>query len=78
MWVHPEYRGKGVGSRLIDSVIDWAKMAGKSELLLDVGDENIAAIALYEAKGFRPTGIVGSLDPPREHVKEHQRSLKLD
>lgn len=77
MWTAPEARRQGVGSRLIDAIISWARQNHARRIVLDVGDWNAAAIALYESKGFRPTGIVGTLPPPREHITEHQRELIL-
>lgn len=77
MWVAPEARGQGVGDSLVEAVIAWARRHGHTKLLLDVGDENEAAIALYERHGFEPTGHTGTLDPPRTHVLEHQRALLL-
>lgn len=77
MWVAPESRGNGVGGALIKAVIEWAIQQRQSQLLLDVGDYNTAAIALYESKGFRPTGVVDTLPPPRTHITEHQRALLL-
>jgi len=44
-------------------------------LLLDVGDYNTSAIALYRSRGFEPTGKVRTLPSPREHVREHQFEL---
>lgn len=73
MWVDPDWRGQGVASRLVDAVIEWARQRGKPRILLDVGDGNAAAIALYQSKGFEPTGKVGFLPPPRSHLSEHQR-----
>ncbi|MEZ6002688.1 MAG: GNAT family N-acetyltransferase [Planctomycetota bacterium] len=77
MWVAPEARGRGVGKRLVQSVIDWARTQGYERILLDVGDENQAAIALYQSMGFVPSGIRGTLPPPREHIPEHERVLEL-
>ena len=77
MWVAPEHRGKGVGEALIDAVVAWARSEGYTQLLLEVGDDNEPAIALYERKGFEPNGKTGSLPPPRQHVREHQRFLEL-
>lgn len=78
MWVAPEERKKGIGRALIDAVINWAKENDFSEILLDVADENLAAIRLYESKGFTRTGTSGTLPPPREHITEHQRSLRIE
>jgi len=48
------------------------------QVLLDVADTNMAAIRLYARMGFVPSGVEGSLPPPREHIKEHQRVLVLN
>jgi GNAT superfamily N-acetyltransferase len=77
MWVAPEVRHKGVGGLLVDAVIDWARSNGVNRLLLDVADHNASAIALYARKGFTPNGEVSTLPPPREHILEHQRELRL-
>ena len=77
MWVAPEARGRGVGGALVQAVIAWARAAGHARLLLEVADENAAAVALYARHGFEPTGRTGSLPAPREHVAEHQRALVL-
>lgn len=68
---------KGVGRKLLDKVINWAKENDFSLLKLDVADFNIAAIQLYEKVGFKNNGIKGSLPAPREHVTEHQKELTL-
>ena len=77
MWVAPEVRGRGIGRSLVMAVVDWARQAGYVRILLDVGDANAAAIRLYDGCGFQPTGMTGSLPPPREHVSEHERVLQL-
>lgn len=77
MWVAPEVRRRRIGRTLIDLVVAWARANDVSRLLLDVADLNVPAVALYASKGFEPTGNVGSLPPPREHIKEHQRELRV-
>jgi len=77
MWIEPETRGRGLGGMLVDAVIGWAKDAGYHELCLEVGDHNTAAIALYESRGFLPTGNTFTVDPPRQHITEHERMLVL-
>jgi len=77
MWVAPEARGQGVGEALIDAVIEYARSSGAIRLLLDVGDDNQPAIALYARKGFKPNGATGSLPAPRHRIREHQRELRL-
>jgi GNAT superfamily N-acetyltransferase len=78
MWVAPEARRARVGSALVDVVVTWARSNGIARLVLDVADLNMAAVALYEFKGFRRNGTIGSLPPPRQHIREHQRELALD
>ena len=77
IWVAPEVRGQGVGEALIDAVVEWARAGGARRLLLDVGDHNRPAIALYARMGFEPNGTTGSLPAPRDHIREHQRELRL-
>lgn len=77
MWVAPEARKQGVAGLLVDAVIESVTARGFQKLLLDVGDDNQAAIAFYASKGFTPTGVTGTLPPPREHIHEHQQELRL-
>jgi GNAT superfamily N-acetyltransferase len=77
MWVMPGFRRRGIGDHLVKALIRWARSQGLSRILLDVGDRNRAAIALYEQNGFRANGKVGTLPPPRDHITEHQRVLVL-
>lgn len=77
MWVAADARKCGIGGALVDAVIAWARAAGHPRLFLDVGDDNLAAIALYTSRGFEPTGQTARLDPPRDHITEHQRVLIL-
>jgi GNAT superfamily N-acetyltransferase len=77
MWVAPSHRGRGIGGALVDAVVAWARGRGARRIVLDVADANAPAVALYAAKGFQPTGVVGVLAPDRAHVREHQRALAL-
>ncbi|MFT4286733.1 ribosomal protein S18-alanine N-acetyltransferase [Nocardioides sp.] len=72
--VHPAYRRHGLGSDLLVEVVGRSAAAGADRLLLEVREENAAALALYAAAGFteidrRPryyrdgaTGVVLQLD----------------
>ncbi len=77
MWVSPEIRREGVGSALIDAVVELATSKGVAQLALDVSDDNISAVSLYARKGFDATGEVNTLERPRQHVCEHRRVLSL-
>lgn len=48
----PEWRGRGVGSALMDRCIAWAKGRDAHKIMLEVWPHNAAAIALYEKFGF--------------------------
>ncbi len=77
VWVAPAARMRGVGGALVDAAVAWARKAGFDSLVLDVGRENASARALYDRKGFRPTGETSTLPPPREHILEDRLILAL-
>jgi ribosomal protein S18 acetylase RimI-like enzyme len=77
LWVAPEARRQGAGSALVAAVVDWARSLGLGRLLLDVGESNSSAIALYTRAGFVPNGVRGNLPPPRTHVREIRMVLTL-
>lgn len=77
MWTAPQARGKKVGSKLIEAIIDWAKKQKIETIKLDVVDSNKAAIGLYAKFGFVENGVKGHFPAPREEITEHQRELKL-
>lgn len=54
--VDEAWRGRGVGSALIEALADLARERGYGSLRLDVADENTRARALYERLGFDPAG----------------------
>jgi len=77
MWIAPEARGVGLAAKLIYAIIEWARDSDCARLLLDVGDENDAAIRLYQRCGFVPTGRRSTHPAPRTHLKEHELELVL-
>ncbi|MBI1340667.1 ribosomal-protein-alanine N-acetyltransferase [bacterium] len=50
--VDPGFRGRGVGRRLLDDLIDRARRLGARRVVLEVGAGNIPAIRLYRSLGF--------------------------
>ena len=56
MAVSRQWRGRGVGSALLASAIDWARSRGLHKLSLGVFPHNAAAIALYRRFGFIEEG----------------------
>lgn len=78
MWVEPEARGRGVGDALVAEVLAWARAHGRRRVLLDVGERNGHARALYERAGFVESGVTSTLPAPRERVCEVQMRCDLD
>jgi ribosomal protein S18 acetylase RimI-like enzyme len=57
MAVLREWRGRGVGSALMETAIEWARGRGLHKLSLGVFPHNAAAIALYRKYGFVEEGL---------------------
>lgn len=55
--VDPEYRGQGLGSLLLDHLLEEAAQAGVTRVFLEVRVSNTEARELYRKRGFRPVGI---------------------
>jgi ribosomal protein S18 acetylase RimI-like enzyme len=70
VWVRPDARGCAVADALLAAALQRAHAAGRTRVRLEVGDHNVAAIALYRRAGFRPTGRRSTLPAPREHITE--------
>jgi RimJ/RimL family protein N-acetyltransferase len=56
MMVARDWRGRGVGTALMEAAIAWAREQGLHKLSLDVFPHNEAAIALYRKLGFVEEG----------------------
>jgi len=56
MLVDCKWRGRGVGSALIQATIAWARDQGLHKLSLEVFTQNTAAITLYRKCGFVEEG----------------------
>ena len=54
---HPDYRGKGIATRLLYHVLDKARATGCSLATLEVRRSNKPAIALYEHAGFKTVHV---------------------
>ena len=57
MMVDAEWRGRGVGSSLMEACIAWANGHGAHKLVLEVWPHNTAARGLYRKYGFEQEGF---------------------
>lgn len=73
-WIDPRLRRGGLGRRLIDASIAWARARGADHIRLWVDDTNPDAAAFYEAIGFAPTG---ECRPVRDGAAEKQSAFEL-
>ena len=51
-----QYRGKGIGRELLNTLIDAARQRQARQLFLEVRADNANAIALYQSSGFEILG----------------------
>ena len=56
--VDPQYRGKGIGKKLLCSAEGEMSLRGIRRIRLEVSLGNIAAVQLYQKSGFRITSIL--------------------
>jgi putative acetyltransferase len=74
LFIRPEYRGKGLGRVLVDSIIDEARSLGYTHMRLDTLPGRMdQAIALYRSIGF--TEIAPYYENPVEDAKFMQLEL---
>jgi RimJ/RimL family protein N-acetyltransferase len=69
MAVLEPWRGRGVGTALMDACVDWARNAGVHKLSLEVFPWNDAALALYRKFGFVEEGRL------RKHYRRQDGEL---
>ncbi|MGD2046070.1 MAG: ribosomal protein S18-alanine N-acetyltransferase [Gemmatimonadota bacterium] len=68
--VSPRYRGRGLGTFLLSSVLDIARSRGIETLFLEVRVSNERALELYERLGFSDVGLRrGYYDDPKEDAR---------
>ena len=53
MWVHPDWRGAGLGARLLGALEQLAHRLGHAVVRLDTNGTLTEAIAMYERSGYR-------------------------
>lgn len=68
--VHPAWRRRRIGERLLLAALDLAVARGAREATLEVRLSNLAARRLYEKYGFRPVGL-----RPRYYTDDNEDAL---
>jgi len=70
--VDASFRRQGIGRRLIEQAISWAKERGLPGLMLETQDNNVPACRLYEVCGFHLGGfdheLYRAIDPNTDEV----------
>jgi ribosomal protein S18 acetylase RimI-like enzyme len=69
LWVEPEYRNKGVASRLCSQAISWLVKRSSNFIYLWVANQNQVAVSLYKKLGFKATNETQRL-PSNENIIE--------
>ena len=75
MWVNPAYRARGIGRRLVERVIDWARERGARRISLRVTQGNDSAASLYVRCGFV---LTGETQPHPSHPSLREERMVLD
>lgn len=57
VYVERGWRGKGVGSRLLERLVELARQHGFHKMVLSAFPTNTSGVALYEKFGFRTVGV---------------------
>jgi ribosomal protein S18 acetylase RimI-like enzyme len=64
--VVPERRGEGIGGALLDAVVQEVRDLGPRRLWLVTTNDNLAALAMYQRRGFRLVELrTGAVDRAR-------------
>jgi streptothricin acetyltransferase len=55
--VNPQYRGLGLGRKLLERGIEWARENNFPGVMLETQDDNVPACTLYQSSGFVLSGF---------------------
>ena len=59
MYTLPEFRGKGLASKTLNALENWARELGYSKCILETGKRQPEAIALYKKNNYAVTANYG-------------------
>ena len=69
--VHPDYKGRGYGKKMMNEIIEFVGRQGFLRIELSVAEINTTAISLYEKSGFTKEGLLKKFS----HLKKDQRFM---
>ncbi len=76
MYTLPDYQGRGLGGRIVAEIENLARREGLTRLVLETGNNFVAAARVYARAGFTPCGPV--LDyPPSPHTAFYEKPLQM-
>jgi ribosomal protein S18 acetylase RimI-like enzyme len=73
VWVHPEFRRRGIGQRLLACAMAWAGQAGATTMVLSVACGPDSAIEFYRRVGFADAGERSRLRPDSDLLQQPMR-----
>jgi len=76
MWTDPAYRRRGLGQRLVEAAVAWARSRGARTMMLMVTSSNASAIRFYQQLGFTRTGRTEPY-PNDPNVIEYEMSRSI-
>jgi ribosomal protein S18 acetylase RimI-like enzyme len=77
MGIAEEARGQGAGSRFMDVLIHEARQRGEREMVLEVIEQNVAAVRLYQKSGFRAIRrLIGFTCKSRNALEDDKGNLQ--
>lgn len=53
VFIHTEYQGRGIGSKLVSLLIEWAMELGYKKMILETGELLVESCAVYKKLGFQ-------------------------
>lgn len=78
VWVEPALRRSGLGTAIIDQLLDFAAENGVDDLVLEYSVTNAEAAAAWTKLGFETTGVraAASLGSVRRRLRTRDRGAK--